>query len=58
MRDNAYSVERAGGYGALAQAKLGVTRGKRFQHEKTKGKRGNYRGGLLDNEVRSIRFDD
>jgi len=58
MRDNSFSVERAGTYGALAQAKLGVTRGKRFQHEKTKGKRGNYRGGTLDNEVRSIKFDD
>jgi nucleolin len=57
MRDNSFSLERAGGYGALAQSKLGIVKGKRFQHEKTKGKRGNYRGGALDNEVRSIKFD-
>lgn len=35
------------GWGASAQAKLVTTQGKSFRHEKTKKKRGSYRGGTL-----------
>ena len=56
-RTTATAVERAGAYGAVANAHLSVVKGKGFRHEKTKKKRGNYRGGELDQEVRSIKFD-
>ena len=32
-------------------------RGKDFRHEKTKKKRGTYRGGAIDNAVNSFKFD-
>ena len=32
-------------------------RGKDFRHEKTKKKRGAYRGGVIDNAVNSVKFD-
>ena len=31
--------------------------GKSFRHEKTKKKRGTYRGGAIDTQVYSIKFD-
>jgi hypothetical protein len=58
MRDNRFSGDRWGTYGEAANEKLGVVKGKGFRHEKTKKKRGTYRGGVLDMEVRSIKFDD
>lgn len=33
-------------------------RGKDFRHEKTKKKRGNYRGGTITLQSHSIKFDD
>lgn len=46
------------GWGARAQAVLGTVRGKDFRHEKTKKKRGSYRGGLIDSgAVASYKFD-
>eukprot|EP00735_Rhodelphis_limneticus_P006219 TRINITY_DN18599_c0_g1::TRINITY_DN18599_c0_g1_i1::g.1058::m.1058 TRINITY_DN18599_c0_g1::TRINITY_DN18599_c0_g1_i1::g.1058 ORF type:complete len:588 (+),score=214.46,sp/P33322/CBF5_YEAST/73.23/0.0,DKCLD/PF08068.7/6.8e-30,DKCLD/PF08068.7/1.6e+03,DKCLD/PF08068.7/5.2e+02,TruB_N/PF01509.13/1e-20,SRP40_C/PF05022.7/1.5e+04,SRP40_C/PF05022.7/7.8e-23,PUA/PF01472.15/4.8e-19,Peptidase_C37/PF05416.7/1.3 TRINITY_DN18599_c0_g1_i1:40-1764(+) len=44
-------------YGAKAAEILGQVRGRGFRHEKTKKKRA-YRGGLIDVESRSIKFDD
>lgn len=32
-------------------------RGKDFRHEKTKKKRGSYKGGLIDNNVNSFKFE-
>lgn len=32
-------------------------RGKDFRHEKTKKKRGSYKGGLIDNAVNSFKFE-
>ena len=48
-KDNSYEA-RFGedGYGAKANAKLRLVRGKDFRHEKTKRKRGTYRGGTID----------
>ena len=34
-----------------------VCAGKSFRHEKTKKKRGSYRGGIIDTQVYSIKFD-
>ena len=31
--------------------------GRSFRHEKTKKKRGTYRGGIIDTTVNSIKFD-
>eukprot|EP00041_Stephanoeca_diplocostata_P010363 m.164978 g.164978 ORF g.164978 m.164978 type:complete len:261 (+) comp18119_c0_seq2:75-857(+) len=49
LADNTYEgTFGAGGWGAKASADLIVTRGKSFRHEKTKKKRGSYRGGTID----------
>lgn len=58
-QDNSYAaVFGDGGYGAKAQQKLGVVRGKGFRAEKTKAKRATfYRGGTIDGAVNSVRFD-
>jgi hypothetical protein len=36
---------------------LGVYKGKSFRQEKNKKKRGSFRGGPIDQTVRSIKFD-
>jgi len=58
--DNSYmGTFGAGGYGAGANQILSRVRGKDFRHEKTKKKRGSYRGGIIDvHGVNSIKFDD
>ena len=33
------------------------SQGRSFRHEKTKKKRGTYRGGAIDTQVNSIKFD-
>ncbi|KAF8400236.1 hypothetical protein HHK36_013533 [Tetracentron sinense] len=45
------------GYGAKAQEVLGQVRGRDFRHEKTKKKRGSYRGGQIDLHSHSIKFN-
>merc|ERR1711874_86030 len=45
-------------WGAKATADLIVTRGKSFRHEKTKKKRGSYKGGAINTGVASFKFDD
>lgn len=47
-----------GSWGERANQDLKHTRGKSFKHEKTKKKRGSYRGGAIDTGVHSIKFDD
>eukprot|EP00976_Prorocentrum_cordatum_P043341 877647-Prorocentrum_minimum.AAC.1 len=59
--DNSYwAMKNADqGWGAKAQEVLGQVKGKGFRHEKTKKKRGSYRGGLIhDNQVNSIPFEN
>lgn len=57
--DNSYFAMDSGGsgYGAKAEEVLSTVRGSRFRHEKTKKKRGSYRGGVITNAVNSIKFD-
>jgi len=43
-------------YGAKASAILAAVRGKDFRHEKTKKKRGTYKGGPIDMASNSIKF--
>lgn len=45
-------------WGKKAALDLQYTKGKSFRHEKTKKKRGSYRGGQIDINVNSIKFDD
>lgn len=48
-----------GSFGEKANDVLKHTRGKQFRHEKTKKKRGNYKGGIIDSvNVNSIKFED
>jgi len=44
-------------WGAKASKDLIVTRGKGFRHEKTKKKRGSYKGGPINTGVASFKFD-
>ncbi len=54
-----FSLQRnaAGSWGDKANRDLIKTQGKSFKHEKTKKKRGSYRGGAIDQSVCSIKFD-
>ena len=46
------------GYGAKASGVLMQVQGKRFQHEKTKKKRGSYRGGDISLASHSFKYED
>ena len=47
------------GWGAGAERILGAVKGKDFRHEKTKKKRGGYKGGAIDmNASKSVKFAD
>ena len=56
LRDNSYKAFDT--WGNKANKDLIVTQGKSFRHEKTKKKRGSYRGGQINVGVNSIKFDD
>lgn len=61
LRDNSFEAKRGsmGSWGEKANRDLKHTQGKSFRHEKTKKKRGSYRGGAIDSSgVNSIKFDD
>lgn len=59
LQNNSYWAKDGAemGYGAKAQEVLGQVRGKDFRHEKTKKKRGSYKGGLIDLQAHSIKFN-
>ncbi|CAI9779826.1 unnamed protein product [Fraxinus pennsylvanica] len=59
LQDNSYWAKDGSetGYGAKAQEILGQVRGRDFRHEKTKKKRGSYRGGQIDLQSHSIKFN-
>eukprot|EP00249_Psilotum_nudum_P019465 c27267_g1_i1 orf=171-2165(+) len=58
LQDNSYWSKDGAqeGWGAKAQSVLGLVRGKDFRHEKTKKKRGSYRGGAIDFDSHSVKF--
>lgn len=59
LRDNSFEAKQGakGSWGERANDVLKYTRGKGFRHEKTKKKRGSYRGGTIDSQsVNSIKF--
>ena len=60
LEDNSYMKAFGDdGYGAKASAKLMTVQGKDFKHEKTKKKRGSYRGGIIDmsSQTKSFKYD-
>ncbi|MED6207561.1 hypothetical protein PIB30_036890 [Stylosanthes scabra] len=59
LQDNSYWAKSGAesGYGAKAEEILGQVRGRDFRHEKTKKKRGSYRGGQIDLESHSVKFN-
>ncbi|XP_075517467.1 uncharacterized protein LOC142551888 [Primulina tabacum] len=59
LQDNSYWAKDGAesGYGAKAQEILGQVKGRGFRHEKTKKKRGSYRGGQIDLQSHSIKFN-
>ena len=50
-------AQSRGSWGAKANHDLKHTAGKSFRHEKTKKKRGSYRGGNIDVGINSVAFD-
>jgi len=56
LRDNSFDAKigARGDWGEKANEDLRVTKGKSFRHEKTKKKRGSYRGGSINVSVNSI----
>jgi hypothetical protein len=48
LQDNNWLAREADPYAAKAYKDLSVTKGKGFRHEKTKKKRGTYKGGEID----------
>jgi len=57
LMDNSYAAN-AHQYGKRAAEDLGRVKGDRFRHEKTKKKRGSYKGGVITTDVKSIPLDD
>lgn len=59
LKDNSYWAKDGAetGYGAKAQEVFGQVRGRDFRHEKTKKKRGSYRGGQIDLQSHSVKFN-
>mmetsp|Transcript_50037 Transcript_50037/g.128792 ORF Transcript_50037/g.128792 Transcript_50037/m.128792 type:complete len:101 (-) Transcript_50037:119-421(-) len=56
LQDVSYWSKRGDDFGRKAHEDLIKTRGKSFRHEKTKKKRGSYRGGAIDLGVNSFKF--
>jgi len=54
LKDNSFQGDE---WGSSANRVLSTVKGKGFRHEKTKKKRGSYRGGALDQSVRSVKFE-
>lgn len=59
LADNSFDAKNGsrGDWGQKANEALKLTKGKSFRHEKTKKKRGSYRGGAISTTVNSIKFD-
>ncbi|XP_057293440.1 nucleolar and coiled-body phosphoprotein 1-like [Hydractinia symbiolongicarpus] len=60
LRNNSFEAKRgsSGDWGEKANRDLKFTQGKSFRHEKTKKKRGSYKGGIINTSVNSIKFED
>jgi len=54
LANNSYFSKGGESWGARAQEDLGKVKGNRFRHEKTKKKRGSYRGGEISYAINSV----
>jgi len=54
LKDNSYWAKGGESWGANASQTLLKVKGDRFRHEKTKKKRGSYRGGKIGTSVNSV----
>ncbi|KAJ7381103.1 nucleolar and coiled-body phosphoprotein 1 [Desmophyllum pertusum] len=59
LKDNSFEAKYGsrGDWGEKANKDLKFVKGKSFRHEKTKKKRGSYRGGQINTSINSIKFD-
>ena len=57
LKDNTYYAKRGDSWGYKANQDLEKVKGRDFRHEKTKKKRGSYKGGPIDMGVNSIKFE-
>ncbi|XP_015749517.1 PREDICTED: lisH domain-containing protein C1711.05-like [Acropora digitifera] len=59
LKDNSFEAKAGsrGDWGEKANKDLKFVKGKSFRHEKTKKKRGSYRGGQISTGIHSIKFD-
>lgn len=59
LKDNSFEAKfgSRGDWGEKANQDLKFVKGKSFRHEKTKKKRGCYRGGQISTGIHSIKFD-
>jgi len=55
--DNSFQSKGGDLYGHKANEVLSKVKGDRFRHEKTKKKRGSYKGGPIDTNVNSVKYD-
>jgi nucleolin len=59
LRNNTYEATfGSDGWGKRANDRLATVKGRDFRHEKTKKKRGSYRGGKIDFSVNSIQLGE
>jgi len=58
LRDNTFESKGGDVFGAKASEILVSVRGKDFRHEKNKKKKGTYRGGPIDMNSNSIKFEE
>jgi len=56
LRDNSYYAKKGDTWGEKANDVLKTVSGKDFRSEKTKKKRGSYRGGTIELGVNSFKF--
>lgn len=58
LKDNSFSSKQGKDkFGEKAYNDFRTVKGKNFRKEKTKKKKGNYRGGQINQDVLSIKFD-
>jgi len=57
FRDNSYGAKKGDGWAKKAAEDFSAVQGKKFRSQKTKKKKGNYKGGAIDSGVNSISFE-
>lgn len=58
FKDNSFHAKTGDGWGKKAAQDFAYVQGKNFRHEKTKKKRGSYKGGEINMGIHSVKFSD